>query len=72
MYLRCYALLKRRLDKYLKSAVFYYLLTSNMLNALKHCSTINGHTFTIVIDQWEDIEFEKGTPSDMENRKTVS
>ena len=50
MYFRIYRLAKRRLDKYLKSAVSQYPLTSNMVNALKHISSHQGGTFIILID----------------------
>ena len=36
MYLRSYGLTKKRLDKYLKSAVSQYPSTSNMVKVLKH------------------------------------
>ena len=50
MDLRNYGLPKKQLDKYLKSAASHYPSTSNMVNALKHCSNIQGGTFTIFID----------------------
>ena len=49
MYFRSYAVAKRPLDKYLKSAVSQYPSTSNMLTALKHISNHRGGTFIIVI-----------------------
>ena len=36
MYFRNYGLAKRRLDKYLKSAVSQYPSTNNKVKALKH------------------------------------
>ena len=50
MYLRSYGLGKRRLDKYLKSAIAMYPLTSHMVKALKYNSNIHGGTFIILID----------------------
>ena len=50
MYFRNYGLAKRRLDKYLKSAVSQYPSTSNMVKALKHLSNYHGGTFIIFID----------------------
>ena len=50
MYLRSYGLAKKRLDKYLKSAVLEYPLRSHMVNALKHISDHHGGTFMIFID----------------------
>ena len=51
MYLRNYGLPKTRLHKYLKSAFLQYPFTSNMVNALKHCSNLHGRTFAIVINE---------------------
>ena len=51
MYFQNYGLAKTWLGKYLKSAVSQQLLTSNMVNALKHWSNLHGGTFTISIDQ---------------------
>ena len=48
MYFRNYGLQKPK--KYLKSAVSQYPWRSNMVNALKHCSNLNGGIFTIFID----------------------
>ena len=50
MYFRYYRLAKRCLDKYLKSGVSHYLLTSNMVKALKHISNHCGGTFIIIVD----------------------
>ena len=49
MYFRGYGLAKRRLDKYLKSAVSQYPSTSNMVNVIKHISNLQGGTFMILI-----------------------
>ena len=51
MYFRNYGFGKAWLDKCLKSAVSQYPLTSNIVNRPKHCSNLNGVTFTIFIDQ---------------------
>ena len=51
MYFRNYGLPKTPLKKYLKSAVSHYALTSNIVNALKHCSNLQSLAFTIIIDQ---------------------
>ena len=53
MYFRNYELAKRRLDKYLRSDVSQYSSTTNMVNALKHCSSYHGATFIILIDNRE-------------------
>ena len=50
MYFRNYGLPKKQLDKYLKSAVSQYPLTSNVVNKLEHCSNMQGGTFTKFID----------------------
>ena len=50
MYFRSYGLAKRRLDKYLKSAVSQYPSKSNMVKALKHISNHHGGTFFILLD----------------------
>ena len=50
MYFENYGLAKKRLDKYLKSAVLEYPSTSNMGKALKHLSNYGGGTFIILID----------------------
>ena len=42
MYFRNYGLPKTRLDKYQKSIASEYPWTSNMVNAPKHCSNLNG------------------------------
>ena len=49
MYFRSYGLAKRRLGKYLKSAVSQYPSTRNMLTALKHISNDHFGSFIIVI-----------------------
>ena len=48
-----YGLAKRRLDKYLKSAVPHYRSRTNMVNAFKHISIHHCCTFIILIDHWE-------------------
>ena len=53
MYFRYSRLPKAWLAKYLKSAVLPYPSTSNMINALKHCSGLHGGTFTILINRCE-------------------
>ena len=50
MYFRSYGLTKRRLDKYLKSAVSQYTSTSNMVKALKQISNHQGDTFINFFD----------------------
>ena len=50
MYFRNYGLTKKGLDKYLKSAVSQYPLTSNMVIALKHISNHHDGIFIITID----------------------
>ena len=40
----------RRLDKYLKSAVTKYPLTSHVVKVLKHISNHHGATFIIIVD----------------------
>ena len=50
MYCRYYGLAKRRLDKYLKSAISQYPSRSNMVKAPKHLSNYHGGTFIILID----------------------
>ena len=42
------------LDKCLRSPVSEEPLTSNMVNAPKHCSKLDGSTFTIFIDPSEN------------------
>ena len=41
------------LDKCLKSAVSEDPSTSNMVDVPKHCSKLNGSTFTVIIDLCE-------------------
>ena len=53
MYFCTYWLRKRWLDKCLKSLAWEDPLTSNMVNGPKHCSKLNGRTFTIIIDRCE-------------------
>ena len=53
MYLQNCGLPKTLLGKYLKSAVSQYPSTTNMGNALKHCSNLHGDTFTIFMDHCE-------------------
>ena len=49
MHFTKYGLLKTWLDKCLKSATSQYLLTSNMVNALEHCSNLNdGSCITFI------------------------
>ena len=50
MYFRNYGLAKGRLDKYLKSAVSKYPLTSNNVKALKHITNHHGGTFVILFE----------------------
>ena len=50
MYFISYGVAKRRLDKYIKSAVSQYPPTRNMVKALKHISNHHGGTLIIVID----------------------
>ena len=50
MYFRSYGLAKTVLDKYLKSAVSLYPLTSTRVKALKHNSKNHRGTFIIIID----------------------
>ena len=50
MYFPNYGLAKRRLDKYLKSAVSQYPSTSSIVKALKHISDHHGGNFMILID----------------------
>ena len=59
MYFRNYGLPKAWLGKYLKSAVLQYPSTSNMVNALKHCSDLHGGTFTILINRCEGYSVRK-------------
>ena len=71
MYFRNYGLAKTRLDKYLKSDVSHYPLTSNMVKATKHLSSYHGGIFIILIDHGQGIEFEKLNLSDMKNVITL-
>ena len=50
MFFLNYGFLKRRLDKYLKTAVSHYHSTSNMVKALKHISNHHAGTFIIIVD----------------------
>ena len=50
MYFGNYRIEKRRIDKYLKSAVSQYPSTSNMVNVPKHLSNYPGGTFIILDD----------------------
>ena len=50
MYIRSYRIEKRRIDKYLKSAVSRYPWKRNMVKALKHISDHHGGSFMILID----------------------
>ena len=50
MYFRNYGFTKTWLGKYLKSVVYHNPSTSNIINALKHCSNQHSGTFTIFID----------------------
>ena len=50
MYFRNYGLAKKRLDKYLESAISQYPSTSNKVKAIKHLSNSDGATFIILID----------------------
>ena len=53
MYFRNYGLQKTWSAKCLKMLVSEELLTSNMLNGLKHCLHLESSTFNIFIDQYE-------------------
>ena len=50
MYFRNYGLAKRRLDKYLKSAVSQYPSPSNKVRTPKQISKHHGGTFIILVD----------------------
>ena len=50
MYIPNYGLAKRRLNKYLKSAVSQYPWKSNMVMALKHISDHHGGCFMILVN----------------------
>ena len=50
MYFRNYGVAKKVLDKYLKSVVWQYPSTSNMVKALKYISNHHGVIFIILID----------------------
>ena len=50
MYFRSYGLAKRRLDKFIKSALSQYPSISNMVNLLKHVSNHHSGTFITLID----------------------
>ena len=50
MYFRNCGLTKRRLGKYLKSAVLKYPSTSNMVKGPKHVSNYHGGILIIPID----------------------
>ena len=62
---------KRRLYKYLKSAVSQYLWTSNIIKSLKHVLNHHGAPLSYLLITDKDIEFEKVTLSDKENVMTV-
>ena len=49
MYFRKYGLAKKRLDKYVKSAVLKYRSASNMVKVPKHLSNYHSGTFIILI-----------------------
>ena len=49
MYFGNYGFAKRRLDKYLKSAVLKYLSPSNVVKARKHISNHHGGTIIIIV-----------------------
>ena len=53
MYFWSHWLRKMWLDKYLKRSFSEDHLRSNMVNVLKHCSKLNGSTFTILIHPCE-------------------
>ena len=72
MHFRNYELAKTWLDKFLKSAVSQYPSTTNMVNALKHCSNYHGAPLSYLLITASDIELEKVTLRDMENVMTVS
>ena len=50
MYFRNYGIAKRRLEKYLKTAVSQYTSTSYMVKALKYISNHHGGTFIVIVD----------------------
>ena len=53
MYFPNYELRKTSSGKCLKMLFSEDLLTSNMLNGLKHCLALHSSTFKILIDQYE-------------------
>ena len=72
MYFRHYGLPKTRLDKYKKETFPSTLQTSNMVNALKHCSNLHVARLPYSSITAKDFEFQKVTLSDMQNLKTAS
>ena len=58
MYSLTNKLRKTWLDEFLKSPVSEESSTSNMVNVPKHCSKLNGSTFTIFIDPVEKFYVE--------------
>ena len=50
MYFRNYGLVKKGLDKYVKSAISQYPSARNMVNMPKHLSNYHSGTFIILID----------------------
>ena len=70
MYIRTYGLPESLLDKCLKGPVSEDPSTSNMVNGPKHCSKLNGSTFTIFIDPFERNLGWKFLPEWLENLKT--
>ena len=70
MYFRNYGLRKTWLDKNQKSTSSEHPCTSNMVSAPKHCSYLDGSSFSILIIV-KAIKFAKVTLSDIQNLKTV-
>ena len=60
MYFRNYGIGNRWLDECLKNPVSEGPSTSNMVNAPKHCCTLENGTFTIFIDHCENNSVRKG------------
>ena len=59
MYFRKYWLRKIRLDNCLKSSVSEDPQTDNKADGSKHCSSLNGSTFTISINHCEGSSIRK-------------
>ena len=71
MYFLTNKLRKTWLDECLKNTVSQESSTSNLVNGPKHCSKLNGSTFTIFIDPVEKSYVEKVSLGDMKNLITV-